>query len=210
MTPEAFATAMAGFGPAPGRVAVAVSGGPHSLALALLTRQWARENGVALVALVAEHGLRRESAEEATGVATMLAGQGITTRVISLGLAGGASMQARARAARLKALLAACREWRAPWLLLGQQMSRTGKSLKQLVSEMQARFPASGEINLHLDDAKKGDADAFRRFFHKALELGVYFAPSPYEAGFISLAHGPLQIDDSLDICRTAIRHALG
>jgi glutamate-1-semialdehyde 2,1-aminomutase len=62
----------------------------------------------------------------------------------------------------------------------------------------------------NLDDAKKGDADAFRRFFHKALELGVYFAPSPYEAGFISLAHGPLQIDDSLDICRTAIRHALG
>jgi tRNA(Ile)-lysidine synthase len=98
MTPEAFATAMAGFGPAPGRVAVAVSGGPHSLALALLTGHWAAEHGVALTALVAEHGLRRESAEEAAGVAAMLAGQGITTRVIPLGLRGGASIQARARA----------------------------------------------------------------------------------------------------------------
>ena len=61
-----------------------------------------------------------------------------------------------------------------------------------------------------LEDAKRSDADAFRRFFHKALELGVYFAPSPYEAGFLSLAHGPHEIDETLDICRTAIRHALG
>jgi len=43
-------------------------------------------------------------------------------------------------------------------------MSRTGKSLKQLVSEMQARFPASGEINLHLDDAKKALAAVRQRF----------------------------------------------
>lgn len=51
-----------------------------------------------------------------------------------------------------------------PWLLLAQQISRTGKSLKQLVSEMQARFPASGEINLHLDDAKKALAAVRQRF----------------------------------------------
>jgi glutamate-1-semialdehyde 2,1-aminomutase len=61
----------------------------------------------------------------------------------------------------------------------------------------------------HLDDAKRGDAEAFKRFFHKALELGVYFAPSPYEAGFLSLAHGTADIDATLDICRTALRHAL-
>jgi phosphomannomutase len=42
-----------------------------------------------------------------------------------------------------------------PWLLLAQQMSRTGLSLKALVDDMQKRFPASGEINLHLSDAKK-------------------------------------------------------
>jgi phosphomannomutase len=51
-----------------------------------------------------------------------------------------------------------------PWLLLAQQMSRTGKSLKELVREMQARFPASGEINLHLDDAKKALAAVRQRF----------------------------------------------
>jgi phosphomannomutase len=42
-----------------------------------------------------------------------------------------------------------------PWLLLLSTMSRTQKSLKELVVEMQARFPASGEINLKLTDAKK-------------------------------------------------------
>ena len=61
----------------------------------------------------------------------------------------------------------------------------------------------------HLDDAKKSDAEAFKRFFHKTLELGVYFAPSPYEAGFISLAHSTEDIAQTLDICRTALRHAL-
>ncbi len=51
-----------------------------------------------------------------------------------------------------------------PWLLLAQQMSRTGKTLKQLVSEMQAKYPASGEINLHLDDAKKAITAVQQRF----------------------------------------------
>lgn len=58
-----------------------------------------------------------------------------------------------------------------PWLLLAQQMSRTGKSLKQLVSEMQARFPASGEINLHLDDAKKAIAAVRQRFGGGAVSI---------------------------------------
>ncbi|MBI1948688.1 MAG: phosphomannomutase [Deltaproteobacteria bacterium] len=41
-----------------------------------------------------------------------------------------------------------------PWLLLAQTMSRTKQSLGQLVADMQRRYPASGEINLKLADAK--------------------------------------------------------
>jgi glutamate-1-semialdehyde 2,1-aminomutase len=33
------------------------------------------------------------------------------------------------------------------------------------------------------------DKDAFNRFFHAMLEAGVYFAPSAFEAGFVSAAH---------------------
>lgn len=33
------------------------------------------------------------------------------------------------------------------------------------------------------------DKEAFNRFFHAMLEKGVYFAPSAFEAGFVSAAH---------------------
>ncbi len=51
-----------------------------------------------------------------------------------------------------------------PWLLLTAQMSRTGKTLAELVGDMQRRFPASGEINLHLDDARKAIAAVRQRY----------------------------------------------
>ena len=38
------------------------------------------------------------------------------------------------------------------------------------------------------------DREAFNRFFHAMLEKGVYFAPSAYEAGFVSAAHSDADI----------------
>ncbi|MDP5293706.1 glutamate-1-semialdehyde 2,1-aminomutase [Oceanimonas sp. CHS3-5] len=42
------------------------------------------------------------------------------------------------------------------------------------------------------------DLDAFKRFFHLMLDHGVYLAPSAFEAGFMSLAHGEQEIADTL------------
>ncbi|OGA51215.1 MAG: glutamate-1-semialdehyde-2,1-aminomutase [Betaproteobacteria bacterium RIFCSPLOWO2_12_FULL_63_13] len=42
------------------------------------------------------------------------------------------------------------------------------------------------------------DKNAFNRFFHAMLERGVYFAPSAYEAGFVSSAHGEAEIAATL------------
>jgi len=106
------------FGPAPSLV-VGVSGGPHSLALALLARDWARARGGRLEAAICDHGLRPESGAEAASVGAMLAGQGVAARILALGVAPGPAMQDRARQARLRALLALCAELGAPWLLLG-------------------------------------------------------------------------------------------
>jgi glutamate-1-semialdehyde 2,1-aminomutase len=36
------------------------------------------------------------------------------------------------------------------------------------------------------------------------LERGVYLAPSAYEAGFVSAAHGPAEIDATLKVAREA------
>jgi glutamate-1-semialdehyde 2,1-aminomutase len=58
-------------------------------------------------------------------------------------------------------------------------------------------------------DAKTSDAVLFRRFFHAALERGVYLAPSPYEAAFMSAAHGDAEVDTALDRLDSALGAAL-
>jgi glutamate-1-semialdehyde 2,1-aminomutase len=42
------------------------------------------------------------------------------------------------------------------------------------------------------------DVERFKRFFHRMLEEGVYFAPSAFEAGFMSAAHSPADIDATI------------
>jgi len=42
------------------------------------------------------------------------------------------------------------------------------------------------------------DKEAFNRFFHAALAQGVYFAPSAFEAGFVSAAHTAAEIEQTL------------
>ena len=48
------------------------------------------------------------------------------------------------------------------------------------------------------------DKEAFNRFFHAMLREGVYFAPSAFEAGFVSAAHG----DDDINFTIAAARKA--
>ena len=57
--------------------------------------------------------------------------------------------------------------------------------------------------------AKASDADLFRRFFHAALERGVYLAPSPFEACFMSAAHGDAEVSTALERMREALEHAI-
>ena len=50
------------------------------------------------------------------------------------------------------------------------------------------------------------DKGRFNRFFHAMLARGVYLAPSAYEAGFVSAAHGPAEIDATLAAARQAFK----
>jgi len=50
------------------------------------------------------------------------------------------------------------------------------------------------------------DVGRFRRFFHAMLEAGVYFAPSAFEAGFLSAAHTQEHIDATLTAAERAFR----
>jgi glutamate-1-semialdehyde 2,1-aminomutase len=57
-------------------------------------------------------------------------------------------------------------------------------------------------------DAKASDVDRFRRFFHAALENGVYLAPSAFESCFMSAAHGDAEIATALERFRNAMEVA--
>ncbi len=48
-------------------------------------------------------------------------------------------------------------------------------------------------------EALESDRERFNRFFHAMLDQGFYFAPSAYEAGFVSSAHGEAEIAATLE-----------
>lgn len=56
----------------------------------------------------------------------------------------------------------------------------------------------TGEPVWNLADATKSDRERFRKFFHGMLDAGVYLAPSQFEAGFLSTAHGEADIDKTV------------
>jgi len=94
----------------PGPLAVAVSGGADSLALCLLTADWARVEGRPLTALTVDHGLRPESASEAAQVGAWLAARDIPHVILKwAGAKPERGIQAAARDARYALLTGWCR-----------------------------------------------------------------------------------------------------
>ena len=54
------------------------------------------------------------------------------------------------------------------------------------------------------EDVMGSDVERFKRFFHLMLDAGVYLAPSAFEAGFTSIAHGELELKLTLDAAERA------
>jgi glutamate-1-semialdehyde 2,1-aminomutase len=72
---------------------------------------------------------------------------------------------------------------------------------------------AGGMFGLYFSEAKAivtfqdvmtSDANRFKQFFHLMLEGGVYLAPSAFEAGFTSIAHGETELQLTLDAAEKA------
>jgi glutamate-1-semialdehyde 2,1-aminomutase len=57
----------------------------------------------------------------------------------------------------------------------------------------------------NLADAQHADRATFARFFHGCLDRGVYFAPSQFEAGFISLAHTAADLERTGEIAAAVL-----
>jgi len=85
------------------------------------------------------------------------------------------------------------------------------KGLRQLLTEkgVPFRFNRVGSMFclfftdreiVNVSDVMKQDLEFFKKFFWGCLDEGIYLAPSPYETGFISLAHTEADLDDTLTV----------
>ncbi len=56
-----------------------------------------------------------------------------------------------------------------------------------------------------LTSAKRSDLKKFSNFFRGCLDRGVYFAPSQFESGFLSIAHGPADLETPARVMRESL-----
>ncbi len=60
----------------------------------------------------------------------------------------------------------------------------------------------------NFQDALQVDRDLFSSYYQACLEGGVFFAPSPFEAGFISTAHSDADVEETLGVVEQALAGA--
>ncbi len=124
LPPEDFAAALAALDAGTAqKIAIAVSGGGDSMALALLLRDWANPRGVELHAFTVDHRLRPEAAAEARHVHDVLSARGIAHEILAWdGEKPATHIQERARAARYALLCQACRRHGIATLAVAQNL----------------------------------------------------------------------------------------
>ncbi len=93
------------------KIAVAVSGGGDSIALALLLKEYCKNNGLSLIALTVDHDLRSESADEAAQVARWMAEMAVPHHPLKwTGKKPQTHIQELAREARYRLMADYCRK----------------------------------------------------------------------------------------------------
>jgi tRNA(Ile)-lysidine synthase len=160
LTPDQFDAFMAPLGPfLPGfHMAVGVSGGPDSLALALLAHEWSQRHGGRITALTVDHGLRAEAAQEAAQVGAWLTARGISHHTLPWeGPKPIQDLQAKARTARYDLLQQWCLRAGASHVAVAHHardqcetflMRLSHKSGLQGLCGMESRVPLSGGVQL--------------------------------------------------------------
>jgi glutamate-1-semialdehyde 2,1-aminomutase len=91
---------------------------------------------------------------------------------------------------------------------LGQAAAEAGvpASVQRVGTMLTAFF--TGHPVVDWPTAKAADTARYARFFRSMLDRGVYLAPSQFEAGFLSTAHGSAEIQQTIEAARQAFREA--
>ncbi|MCL4166959.1 UNVERIFIED_CONTAM: hypothetical protein GTU68_029680, partial [Idotea baltica] len=88
---------------------------------------------------------------------------------------------------------------------LGAALEETVRETLSSVGKNYVFHRVGGEVN-DLEDAKRADLDAFKRYFSTCLDGGIYFAPSQFETGFLCMAHTESDIEETCEITANALR----
>jgi glutamate-1-semialdehyde 2,1-aminomutase len=103
------------------------------------------------------------------------------------------------------------------WMLLERLGAQLEESMRTVLREskmpltfhrigsMFCLFFTAGPVT-DLATAKRSDRDAFARYFRHCLDHGVYFAPSQFEAGFLSTAHTAADLERTALVVGEALR----
>ena len=67
-------------------------------------------------------------------------------------------------------------------------------------------FFFSDELPKNIDDVSKTNNEMFSSFINACIQNGIYFAPSKFEAGFISATHGDVEIDKTLEVIKKIVK----
>lgn len=89
---------------------------------------------------------------------------------------------------------------------LGDTARKAGVALTQTrIGSMMGTFFTKGPV-VDWDSAKQSDTKAYATFFHRMLAKGVYFAPSQFEAAFLSTAHSTKDIEFTIKAAAAAFK----
>ena len=119
------------------RVALAVSGGPDSMALAFTVKRWSEQNHyLSPLAFIVDHGLREESGREASEVKLRLQVFGVTAEILCWEHAAVTSrLHSEARKARYRLLLDACEQHHLSVLLFAHQREDQAETILMRLSK---------------------------------------------------------------------------
>ena len=67
-------------------------------------------------------------------------------------------------------------------------------------------FFFSEELPMNIDDVSKTNDEMFSSFINSCIKNGIYFAPSKYEAGFISAMHKDIEINKTIEVVNNIIK----
>ncbi len=102
------------------------------------------------------------------------------------------------------------------------QLDKKGKKLEEGIKFLSEKYRVPLTVNrvgsmitafftekevIDFETAKSSDLEKYARFFRLMLERGVYFAPSQFEASFLSTAHSDADIDETLNKIEDAFKN---